>query len=158
MVLKSLFGQVTQLSSSEAPKVTWQVLNEVYQAHKTSDHRRKIYRRIGADFQQKRQIPGRDEEGFRRLLLQSLGFDPLPPPDPRGAASSPPSSGVATSSPLAGVALPPTRSTGGPPQSTRNLPQSTGIPPQSTGEPAPPLRSNSLQVWSRRLICCSTSP
>ena len=129
-VLKSLFGEVTQLSSSETPKVTWQLLIEVYRAHKTSGDRQKIYRRIGADFQQKRRIPGRDEEDFHRLLLQTLKFDPVSPPDPRGAASSPPppSFGVATSSGMA-TPLPSTRVAGPPPHSA-------GIPllsPQSVG-------------------------
>ena len=87
-VLKSLFGQVIQPSSSEAPKVTKQALTKVYQTHRTSDTRREIYRRISEEFL----IMARDLsfllEVSRRLLFQSLGFDPVSPLDSRGGASS----------------------------------------------------------------------
>ena len=87
-VLKSLFGKVTQTSSSEAPKVTSQALTEVYQAHRTSDTRREIYRRISKEFLIMARGRSVLPEVFRRLMSQSLGFDPVSPLDPRGAASS----------------------------------------------------------------------
>ena len=137
IVLKLLFEQVTQLSSSEAPKVTREALNKVYQAHKTSDDRQKIYRRIGADFRQKQQIPGRDGEVFHRLLRQSLEFDPVSPPDPRGAASSPPppSSGVATSS-----------------HSTVTISSGTATPLPSTGVARPPPHSARIPLQSPQSV------
>ena len=154
-VLKSLFGKVTQPSSSEAPKATRRALTEVYQTHKTSDTRRGIYRRIREDFQQKQQILGRDEEVFRRLLRQSLGSNPASPPDPtstKGVASSSPSPGVAassratgmaTSSPVIGVAPPP--------------PRSTVKPPTNVEDRALEPQSGSANVWSR-LVGCLTHP
>ena len=151
-VLKSLFGQVTQLSPSEAPKVTREALNKVYQAHKMSDDRRKIYRCIGADFQQQRQIPGRDEEVFRHLLLRSLGIDSVSPRD-LGAGPSP-KPGAEPSNPGAGPSSNPGAEPSNP--GAGPSPGPPGKPPQE--EPVPPPRSNCLQVWSRRLICCSTPP
>ena len=164
-VLKSLFVQVTQLSSSEAPKVTWQVLNEVYDTHKTSDDRRKIYRRIGADFQQKQQFPGRDEEVFRSLF-QSLGFDSV---SPHPGAGSSPNPGAGPSNLGAGPSLNPGAGPSPNPGAESSNPEAELSNPgagPSTGpagkpfqeEPVPPPRSNCLQVWSRRLICCSTPP
>jgi len=157
-VLKSLFEQVTRSSSSETPRVTRQALTEVYQTHKTSDTRRQFYRRISADFQQKRQIPGRDEDIFRRLLRELLGYEPVSAPDPgstTAAASSSLSSGVvapsnqmATSTPLplTGGAAPPPSSAGMHSQS-----------PQRNGVPAAPPRSTSPPVWSC-LFPCLASP
>ena len=76
--LMLLFGKVTQSSSSETPTTTWPTLKETYQAYKVSDTRRKIYRRIDAEFQQGRQI--RDQDSLCRLLLEQLGFEPVPDP------------------------------------------------------------------------------
>ena len=142
-VLNSLFGKVTQPSSSEAPKATKRALTEVYQAYETSDTRRDIYRRISADFRQKLQIPGRDEEDFRRLLLQSLGSDPVSSPnlESTGAALSSPSPGVASSSsPVTRVA--------------QQQPGSTVISRKSVEEPTTEPNPN---VWSR-FIGCLTHP
>ena len=76
--LMLLFEKVTQSSSSETPTTTWLTLKEVYQAYKVSDTRRKIYRRIDAEFQQGRQI--RDQYSLCRLLLEQLGSGPIPDP------------------------------------------------------------------------------
>ena len=153
-VLNSLFGKVTQASSSEAPKVTRQALTEVHQRHKTSDTRRKIYRRISIELHTAQNLLFMLEV-LRSLLLPSLGFDPVPRPDSGNTRIASPSTGpgvasssrprpteIATPSPAIKVLQPPTQSTGQPPQST-------GKPPQSTGEPAPQPRSDSPRVWSR---------
>ena len=86
-VLKGLFENITRSSSSESLTTTWPALKEVYQAHKMSETRQEIYRRIDAEFQQDRQI--RDQDSFRRLLHELLGLtiDPattrtLPPSVP----------------------------------------------------------------------------
>ena len=161
-VLKLLFEQVTQSSSSETPRVTRQALTEVYQAYKMSGTRRQIYQRISADFQQKRQIPGRDEDTFRRLLRELLGYEPVSAPDPEGAgaaASSPLSPGVVSPSHSAGMATgtpPPSGLTGVtalPPNSTRMR----SVSPKRNGVPAASPRSTSPPVWSC-LFPCLTSP
>ena len=161
-VLNSLFGKVTQASSSEAPKVTRQALTEVHQTHKTSDTRRDIYRRISTEFLTVRDLSFMLEV-LRSLLLPSLGFDTVPPPDSgntgRVASSStgPVASSSrhrpterATPSPVTQVTQPPTQSTGQPPQST-------GKPPQSTRDPASQPQSDRSSVWSR-FIGCLTHP
>lgn len=71
-VLKVLFENITRSSSSESLTTTWPVLKEVYQAHKMSETRQEIYRRIDAEFQHDRQI--RDQDSFRRLLHELLGL------------------------------------------------------------------------------------
>ena len=154
IVLKLLFENVTQPSSSEAPKVTRQALTEVYQTHKTSAIRRDIYRRISAEFLNKARDLSSLVKFFRGLLLHSLGFDTVPPPDAgdtgrvalsspgRGVASSsrPRPTEMATPSPVTQVAQPP--------------PSSTIIPPKSVEVPA---QEPSPNVWSR-IIGCLTSP
>jgi hypothetical protein len=153
-VLKSLFEKVTQPSSSEAPKVTRQAVTDVYQTHKTSAIRRDIYRRISAEFLNRAGDLSSLLKFFRRLLLHSLGFDPVPPPDsgntgrvalsstgPGVASSSRPRpTEIPTPSPVTQVAQPP--------------PSSTIIPPKSVEVPAPEPSPN---VWSR-FIGCLTNP
>ena len=183
-VLNSLFGKVTQASSSEAPKVTRQALTEVHQIHKTSDTRRKIYRRISTEFLTVRDLLFMLEV-LRSLLLPSLGFDPVPRPDSGNkgkVASSSTGPGVASSSrhrpteratpsPVTQVTQPPTQitgqlpqSTGKPPQTTAKSPQTTGKSPQttekplqSTRDPASQPQSDRSSVWSR-FIGCLTHP
>ena len=129
-VLKSLFEKVTQPSFSKAPKVTRQALTEVHQTHQTSDTRQKIYRRLRTEFLTTARDLSFMLEVFRSLLLQSLGFDPMPPP------SRP--TDVATSRPARG-----------PPPPTNAV-----MPPKSDEEAALEPNPN---VWSR-FIGCLTHP
>ena len=171
-MLNLLFEEVTQPSSSKAPKVTGQAPNDgsqtqapkvtskaliaIHQTPKLSERRREIYYRITTKFPTTAwnlsYMPQAEE--FRSLLFHSLGFDTVPPPDSGNTGSASSSTGPvasssrhrpterATPSPVTQVAQPPTQSTGRPPQST-------GKPPQIIGEPAPQPRSDSPRVWSR---------
>ena len=151
-VLNSLFGRVTQPSSSEAPKVTRQALTEVHQTHKMSDTRRKIYRRIRTEFLTVRDLSFMLEV-LRSLLLPSLEFDPVPPPDSGNTervASSSPVHGVGSSSRPTEVATSPVpRVAPGPPPPTNAV-----MPPKSDEEAAPEPNPN---VWSR-FVSCLTHP
>jgi len=147
-VLKLMFENVTQTSPSGPLGTTAPALNEVYQAHKLSDTRRQMYRRISETFQQDQQIPGRDEHIFRRLLCELLGYEPVSPPSGQVAASTSVGSGVASSShptrkatspPLIGVAA-----------SSHHSTQMPSSSPQGIGEPAP---QSSPSVWSRLCPC-----
>jgi len=150
-VLKLLFENVTQTSPSGPPRTTGPALNDVFQAHKLSDTRRQIYRRISEKFQQDISILGPDI--FRRLLYELLGYGPVSPPSGRVAASSSVGSRVASS-------LHPTRmATLSPPievaASPRHITPTPSPPAPGIGEPAPPPRprSTSPSVWSRLFPC-----
>ena len=108
-VLNLLFGEVTQPSSSKAPKVTGQAPNDGYQTQalkvtskaliaihqtpKMSERRREIYYRITTKFPATAwnlsYMPQAEE--FRTLLFRSLGVDPVLPPNSgnTGSLSSP---------------------------------------------------------------------
>jgi hypothetical protein len=156
-VLHSLFLKVTRSSPSQTPKITSQVLNEVCQAHKLSDTRRQIYRRING------QTPGCDESIICRLLRELLGCDPVSPPNPESTLS--PSSGVAIQSPSTGMSAPPPPPTGvhAPSHPTEIVTPSpptaaTGVAvssPHSNGVPAAqaPPRSTSPPVWHCLFPC-----
>ena len=146
-VLQSLFVDVTRSSSSETPRITSRALAEVYQAHKLSDTRRQIYRRISA------QIPGCDKDVIRRLLCELLEYGLMSPPDSvqeskMVAASSSPSSGVAAQSPTTGMATPSPPTRVAPPSSL----QRNGVP-VARAPPGPPSNipvKGGYRLWSFR--------
>jgi len=148
-VLKLLFETVTRTTPLGPPRTTGSALNEVYQAHKMSDTRRRIYRRISENFQQDLSILGPDT--FRRLLYELLGYGPVLPPSRRVAPSSSVGSGVASTSHPTRVATlsPPIEVAPSSHHSTR-MPSPS---PQGIGGPAPPPRSTSPSVWSRLFPC-----
>ena len=139
-VLKSLFANVTQPSSSEAPKVTKQAVTDEYQIHKTSAIRRNIYRRINAEFPNRARDLLYLQRFFHPLLLHLLGFDLVPLPDSGNmgrVASSSTGPGVASSSRPRPTEIPiPSPDT----QVAQPQPSSTVIPPNSVEESMPEPR------------------
>ena len=143
-MLKSLFVEVTQPSTTEPPKVTRKALIDVCERHKTSDTRRDIYRRINTKFPTTSQDPSSVPNVFSPLLLQSLGFDVSPPDSgSTGAVLSFPSPGVASSS-----RIPPDTQVAPPP------PTNSVTPSKSVEDPAPEPSPN---LWSC-LFGCLTRP
>ena len=173
-VLNLLFGEVTQPSSSKAPKVTGQAPNDGYQTQapkvtskaliaihqtpKMSERRREIYYRITTKFPATAwnlsYMPQAEE--FRTLLFRSLGFDPVSPPN-SGNTGSPSSSGNPPSqsrSPEAAKPLP----APGPQQPPSNPAPERPAPERPTSERPTPERPTSEKPTPERPLSERPAP